>query len=180
MNKLIIPECYIDTNLTETITPPDKEAGFYGYNHQKGCGTVALVMKRDLGDSFALGIIDKDKHAVDYLKEFDEVITTPSLILHKHKTRHHYIVQVCPAMEQFILNSAAAVGISLADYGLPTDLDRLKKVSKSVNSKDDTTLKKLFKDLKKKGAPDVVRLATWIDYLKAHPYNTVIEEMKLL
>lgn len=28
----IIPECYVDTNLIETLVPTAK-----GYNHQKGC-----------------------------------------------------------------------------------------------------------------------------------------------
>ena len=103
MNYSIIPECYIDTNLVETIVPPAKEPNSFGYNHQRGCGTVTSVMQKELADSFALGIIDKDQHDVDYLKEFAKVIITDSLILHKHKTRHHYIIQVCPAMERFIL-----------------------------------------------------------------------------
>ena len=50
----IIPECYVDTNLTETIVPPK-----LGYNHQKGCGTVSNRMKGKLANAFAVGIIDK-------------------------------------------------------------------------------------------------------------------------
>ena len=52
----IIPECYVDTNLLETLVPTAK-----GYNHQKGCNNVVKVMKEKLADEFAVGIVDKDK-----------------------------------------------------------------------------------------------------------------------
>lgn len=35
----VIPECYIDTNLVETLACPG------GYNHQKGCNQVAKIMQ---------------------------------------------------------------------------------------------------------------------------------------
>lgn len=35
----VIPECYIDTNLVETLACPG------GYNHQKGCNQVAKIMR---------------------------------------------------------------------------------------------------------------------------------------
>ena len=35
----VIPECYIDTNLVETLSCTG------GCNHQKGCNQVAKVMK---------------------------------------------------------------------------------------------------------------------------------------
>lgn len=180
MNYSIIPECYIDTNLVETIVPPAKEANSSGYSHLSGCGTVASVMQKRFADTFALGIIDRDKKAVDYLREFDEIIKTVSLILHKHKhkERHHYFIQICPAVERFILNSAEAIGISLQDYSLPTDLDKLKKITKSTNSKNDPKFKNLFKALLKNAAPDVVKLAAWINYLKTNPYTVNVETIQ--
>ena len=50
----LIPECYIDTNLIETIS-------FKGCNHQKSCSMVANTMKKKYAERFAVGIIDKDK-----------------------------------------------------------------------------------------------------------------------
>src|SRR5690606_35562725 len=139
MDQSIIPECYVDTNLIETIVPPQKHN-----NHQKGCGTVAKVMKEKFADRFALGIIDKDKYKLDYLIEFSEIINLNSLVLHKHPSRHHYIIQINPAIERFILNSAGEGGVSLEDFGLPSDFDRLKKASKTVNSsKNDPRFKRL-------------------------------------
>ena len=62
----IIPECYVDTNLIETLVPTAK-----GYNHQKGCNNVVKVMKEKLSDKFAVGIVDKDKRQVSYVNEFE-------------------------------------------------------------------------------------------------------------
>ena len=50
----IIPECYVDTNLIETLVPTAK-----GYNHQKGCNNVVKVMKEKLSDKFGVFLVDK-------------------------------------------------------------------------------------------------------------------------
>lgn len=175
MDQSVIPECFVDTNLIETLVPPQRQ-----YNHQKGCGTVTKVMRERFADRFALGIIDKDKTEVDYLKEFDIICTKGSLILHKHRTRHHYIIQIYPAMERFIMDSADNTGISLTDFALPNDFAQLKKESKTVNSKNDQRFKNLFKSLKKNGAVDIQRLGSWIAYLKEKNYEIIIEEIKRL
>lgn len=48
----IIPECYVDTNLVETLVCPG------GCNHQKGCNQVAKVMQDKFANRLAIGIID--------------------------------------------------------------------------------------------------------------------------
>lgn len=58
----IIPECYVDTNLLETLVPTAK-----GYNHQKGCNNVVKVMKEKLADEFAVNLFQE-------LKNADEVV----------------------------------------------------------------------------------------------------------
>jgi hypothetical protein len=166
MDLSIIPECYVDTNLIETLVPPQTH-----YNHQKGCGTVTKVMQERFADRFALGIIDKDKREVKYLNDFQEVCKSGSLVLHKHKTRHHYIIQIRPAIERFIIAGAVAVGIVLTDFDLPSDFELLKRESKKTNSKNDTRFKYLFKSLIQKGAPEVLKLESWVRYLKENTYQ---------
>ncbi|WP_185218100.1 hypothetical protein [Sphingobacterium mizutaii] len=173
MDLHIIPECFVDTNLIETLVPTGS-----GFNHQKGCGTVAKVMKEKFADNFAVGIIDKDKQQLDYLNEFDEVHSYGTLTLHKHKTRHHYIVQIFPAIERFILVAAEDCQISLDNYDLPLDFNELKKTSKSVNSKYDKKFKQLFKDLLSAGNQEFITLSNWITYLKDNNYNVEIEVLK--
>lgn len=175
MDESVIPECFVDTNLIETLAPPQSR-----YNHQKGCGTVAKVMKERFADRFALGIIDKDKHQVDYLKEFEEACNTGSLILHKHKTRHHYIIQISPAIERLIMDNAIAAGIALTDFGLPSNFDLFVREAKKINSKNDPRFKRLFRSLMQFGAPDLQRLSLWINYLKESNYHidlTIIRSM---
>lgn len=175
MDLAVIPECFVDTNLLETLVPP-----LTRYNHQKGCGTVVKVMKQHFADRFALGIIDKDKNEVDYLKEFTVVCKAGSLILHRHVNvaRHHYIIQISPAMERFILDNAASVNISLSEFNLPEELDQLRKVSKSVNSKYDERFKRLFIAMRQARASDLIRLAGWVSYLKEATYQTDMEVLK--
>lgn len=50
----IIPECYVDTNLIETLVPTAK-----GYNHQKGCNNVVKVMK-DLSSTYKCNFLGAD------------------------------------------------------------------------------------------------------------------------
>ena len=138
MDLSIIPECNIDTNLIETLVPPITR-----YNHQKGCGTVAKVMKEDFADRFAVGIIDKDKVFLDYLKEFDEVTRRGNLELYKHREKHHYFIRISPAMERFIMTNAELAGLSLEKFGLPTKFEYFKKISKTVDSKNDHRFKRL-------------------------------------
>ncbi len=173
MDLAVIPECYVDTNLVETLVPPQKQ-----YNHQKGCGTVTKVMKEKFTDSFAVGVIDKDKKEVDYLKEFTEIGKSDGLILHKHKTRPHYIIQIAPAMERFIFQCLANAGLSAADFGLPTNLDLFRKESKTINSKDDDRFKKLFKALRNAGSAEILRLSEIIKYLKEKNYQADEGELK--
>src|SRR5258708_35217911 len=132
MDFFVLPECYVDTCFIETIVPPVK-----GYNHQKGSGTVAKKMKERFSDRFALGIIDKDKRPLHYLREFSLVSTKTNVELFKHRGRQHFFILINPAIEVFILTNAAAAGISLQDFSLPDTLAELRRESKSVSSKKD-------------------------------------------
>lgn len=59
----ILPECYIDTNLVNTLVGKS-------CNHQKVCPTVFKVMNERFKDSFALGVIDKDKREPKAIESF--------------------------------------------------------------------------------------------------------------
>ena len=175
MDLSIISECYIDTNLIETIIPPKK-----GYNHQKGAGTVLRLMQGKLNDKFAVGIVDKDKKRLKYIEEFNSEIDIGDLQLFKHKDphKHHFLILINPAIEKWIMNNAKIVGISLEDFGLPDNLKELTKKTKTITSKNDTTFKKLFLELKKQKSKNVLILSEWISYLKNNPYKVDLTVMK--
>ena len=177
VDYLIIPECYVDTALIETIAPPENKRG---YNHQMGCNKVGSIMENKLNDCFALGIVDKDKRSIKYLEQFDLIIQKENLLLFKHKQKPHFIIQISPAIEKFILDSARNANLNMEDYGLDNNLERLMRKTKKATSKNDLQLIKLFKDLNNKNVYPLLTLSNWITYLKKNTYNSKSEELKNL
>lgn len=194
INLCIMPECYLDTNLVETIVPPERIGSTCGYNHQHSCDKVIAQMIDKLKDKFALGIVDIDKNPLARTSEFKSIIekklpNESVLKLYKHPNKNHYLI-FHTNMEKWLLNEAKNVNVSLADYDLPVTLKRYKdKNGKFVNglvdekgglSKNDQRFKKLFRELIKKEAIGIKLLAEWIKYLKEHPDDADINELKKL
>src|SRR5690606_27520793 len=142
MDKSIMPECYADTLLIEALTPSRN-----GYNHKMGCFQVEREMKLGvLRDRFAVGIIDNDRNQIGYLVEFDKIDEIEdSLILWKHKVKSHFIIQICPALEAWILKVVGVGNIDMNELGLSDELTDLKKYTKSRSSLKDDKLKQLFR-----------------------------------
>ena len=173
-----MPECYADTLLIETLVPTK-----IGYNHQAGCFTVEREMK--LGkfkDRFALGIIDSDKVQIKYLKDFDVIDKVESSLIlwrHRNKAKHHYIIQMCPALEQWILDMCREEDIILGDFGIDPNLEALRKYTKSDASTSDKKLIALFKEICSKTDNVWVRkLKSWVTLLKEKNYQVDIKELQ--
>ena len=170
----ILPECYIDTLMINTLVP-SKDGRVY--NHQKGCPVVAKVMQIKFCDRFAIGIMDNDKKKVKYLDEFELIAETNSLFLHKHKTRHHYIVIISPAAERFILNAAKELNITLEEFDLPNNLEDLKNITKhEISCKENPNLKAAIRGLKE--ASDFRILKQWIKYMRDTTFSIDIAKLK--
>lgn len=173
INRHVIPECYLDTNLVETLVPPNEIGRLRVYNHQFGCNTVVNKMKEEFEDNFAVGILDQDKMQVTYVSEFKApLVDKQGLKLYKHPQKNHYLI-FHPPIEQWVLDEAKLVGICLSDdpYNLPTSLKGLINKTKNVRSRNNPELKCLFNDLKRKNAIGINLMAKWIEHLKSNPYN---------
>ncbi len=171
-----IPECFVDTNIVESLL---NMYGQYtsGVNHQKGCNKVVGTMKNDkYNDNFVLGIIDDDKTCPEYISEFNMIGNSTHLTLLKHKYKHHYIILIRKAMEDFILSCADEIGIDMSDYGLSHDLESFKNVTKKLSSKKDSRFKKLFKDIK--DSKEMQIFGNILCYLKTHKYYCKDNELK--
>lgn len=176
MNKAIITECFVDSNLIETLVP-DKG----GYNKQHGCKKVVGVMMKQLKNEFALGIIDKDKERVQYLDEFVEIDkVNPHLILWKHKDPkvHHYLIHIVPAIEKWVYNITSELSVDVSRHGLPSRFEDLRTFTKTRTAKDDPAFKALFKELRTKDHDAVKKLIHWVITLKTKNYRVTIEELK--
>lgn len=173
MNDLhVLTECYMDTNLLETLIPPDK-----GYNHQKGCNTVVNVMKKQLSNKGAIALIDNDKREVSYINEFEQIADTPSLQLFKHRNKPHFIIRIDPAADSFILKSVQDAGVDMESLGLPDSLKDFTRITKQKTSKNDPVFKKLFHNIK--DVEEVKVLKQWVKYLKENIYNADKEILKI-
>src|SRR5438093_212470 len=81
------------------------------------------------------------------------------------------LIYVCPEVEPWILKSANSVGVKLSDYGLPDDLNGLEgKTKKTFNTKENpelyNTFRLLFQVLKNHNSSAVLKLSSWIEYLR--------------
>jgi len=172
-----MPECYADTLLIETLVPTER-----GYNHKHNCFKVESEMKSGaLKDKFAVGIIDKDKKQIRYLNQFsmlDEIKEDLILWRHTNKQTHHYIIQICPALEKWIMKICKAEEIDLNAFGL-NELDGIRRETKSISSINNAKLKLLFAEINKKvNNTSIKKLRNWIKALKEKNYQFDINDLK--
>ena len=165
----IIPECYIDTNLVETLACPG------GCNHQKGCNQVAKIMREKFADRFAVGIIDADKRRPGYLNEFREIASSKHLKLFHHPARPHFIILVHPAADGFILSCVETAKVDMKDYGLSPVLKEFTTQTKNVMSNKDVRFKRLFKSLK--DTKEMKLFESVVTYFANTTYNSREEEV---
>ena len=171
----IITECNVDTNLVSTLLSL-QGVNVDVVNHQHCCNQVAGKMQDKFWDRFALGVIDDDKRKPSYFEEFKPIASSSHISLLQHPKRRHLFIIISKAVEYFILAGAQELGVRLEDYGLPSELNELKKRTKSVKSADDPVFKKLFKRLK--NATDFQILEGILGYIVSRKYTYTSEELK--
>lgn len=166
----IFPECFVDTNILKTLLQVD------GVNHQYGCSRVMAGMETGrFADNFAVGIIDDDKRKTYNYQDFEELCRSGHLVLLKHKSKHHYLILVCKAAEDFLLTCAHELGVNMAEYDLPDTLEGLKDVTKSIESDKEPRVKRLVNALR--GASEMARLERTVSYLHSKQYDATKEEL---
>ena len=178
MDNHIVPECYIDTMLVQTLVPPKKKSR---YNHQHGCFAVSNEMELySLKDKFALGIIDNDKKKAKYLSKFIEIDNVENVLkLYKHKELHQYYIEVSPAMEVWILKVCDQEKIDMkTEFQLPQNLKELKRVTKSQTTLNDKRFIDLFLKFKRSNNKSVLKLESWITLLKEENYNVDLNDLR--
>ena len=140
-------------------------------------------MREKFSDDFALGIIDRDKQDLDYASAFDLIYErTGQLQLFKHRTKHHYLIFICPAIEKWLISSAEEVGISLASFNLPHNLKQLTEITKTSKSESQdpfsNNFKQLFEALKKSESSNIRILSAWVNHLKLYNYTADLSYLK--
>ena len=121
-------------------------------------------------------IIDKDKKEPKAVEQFVKIGESEHLVVSKHQTRHHYLIQIKPAIESFILDAAEELGIILSDYGLKTELEELRIISKTITAKKDDRFASLFYVLR--SASHMQCLSKILEYLLNEKY--AVSEERIL
>ncbi len=165
----IMPECYIDTNLIEYLLDA-------GVNHQHCCSKVVGQLNTTFLDRFAVGIIDKDKVQLGYIKDCDTIAQTEHLTLMKHRERHQYLITIAPAVDGFILDCALKQNVNTEYYGIPSDLKDFTQISKSVTSNSDWRFKSLFAAIQDNS--EILALKKSLKYLSENKYVSDSECLK--
>lgn len=173
--KSFVPECFLDTTLVEVLLQ-----SLGSVNHQKGNSTIGtLIESGRLANTFAVGLIDDDKRKLAVLKKFEKVerLCRDGLLLFRHPVKKHYIIQVSPAMERWILKECEKADINLIAFGLPDSLARFKKL-KGLAQRSDNRFKRLFNEMLQHEACDEIReLQRWLEYFRDHHYNSNVDSL---
>jgi len=85
-------------------------------------------------------------------------------------------IQPNNTIEVFILDAAAELNVNLADYGLPTELNELRKITKTITAKEDVTFARLFQALRT--ASHIQCLDNVLQYLLTNKYNASDTEIR--
>jgi len=159
MNLNILPECYADTLLVETIQ-------FKKPNHCYSIGAVSSTMQKSYNNKVAIGVIDKDKPGTipSYFREFELLINSDEMELSWHPDTKHFIIVVAPALEQWLWDTANNLGVSADKYGF-SHLKKLKRITKSEHVGNNENLKQFLNNLWQKKNSPLQTMNAWIELI---------------
>ena len=166
-----MPECFVDTNLIEYLLNA-------GVNHQHCCSKVVGQLNTTFADKFAIGIIDKDKVQLGYIRECNIIAQTEHLTLMKHRERHQYLITIAPAVDKFVLDCAKRQMVNVENFGLPGDLKKFTDESKRVSSNSDPRFKSLFAAIKDNDEIRSLKMA--LKYLCENNYSSNCAQLEKL
>jgi hypothetical protein len=182
--KSVIPECYIDSNLFDVLFNFEKES----VNHTKGNGTVVKKMELKFAELFCVGVIDKDKRDLKQIEANYDCIEVDGVNeyfrLFKHRKKHHYLIQIIPVIETWIINVVSELDINVADFiGVSVNnVVELSFITKKVDKKTEPKFKALFKEIvkqaKAKNFLPVLKLKKIIETILKENYKVDTNKLK--
>ncbi len=179
-NSCFVPECYFDTVLFKKIFQTNRRL-----KHTKGCFNVVNRFriingkKGDLYDSFGVGMVDKDKRELDYLNECEKIANHQNLILWKHKDRQHFIIQLNPPLEKWVIEVLKSDNRNVEEFGYVNDWKKLKRALKDDIDEESNERLNLFVDaILSSSNPVIENLKKILLYLRDKNYQADINELR--
>jgi hypothetical protein len=170
-----VPECYFDTVLLKKLLQTNKRL-----MHRKGCNTVMRDLESErLKSLFAVAIIDKDKTELNYLKECKRIHDADKLILWKHENRNHFIIQLNPPLEEWVIEILDENKLIIEYFGYSRNYKELKRqIKNDIDNEGDEKLNKLLNAIIKTDCPAIRKIKSFLLYLKEKNYKVDINELK--
>ncbi len=151
----LLPECEGNTLLIEML-------GYKNPNHTSNIGQVAKKLQDNFTNRTAIGIIDKDKSSIpSYFRAFDLIDSFDYLEFKKHPEKSHYIIMLIPAFEDFILQVADDIDVSIKNYKFNTE-KYFREQCKKQNTRSNQNLKNFLNTINQKRAPSTEKIKAWI------------------
>ncbi len=127
---------------------------------------------------FAVAIIDKDKSELSYLKECESLYDADRLILWKHKKQNHFIIQLNPPLEKWIIEILDESNLKIEDFGYSGNYKKLKReIKEDIDNEGDEKLSKLLNAIIKTDYKTVKKLKSFLLYLKEKNYSVDINDL---
>lgn len=170
-----IPECYFDTVLLKKILQTNKRL-----MHRKGCNNVMRDLESErLKSLFAVALVDKDKTELNYLKTCKVLYDAEKIILWKHESRNHFIIQLNPPLEKWVLEILIENNLKIEDFGYSPNYKKLKREIKAdIDDESDEKLNKLLNAIIKTDCSTIKKIRAFLIYLKEKNYSVDINELK--
>jgi hypothetical protein len=168
-----MPECFLDTSLVEVLLECSDAV-----NHKKGNSSVIKIMSEGrLRNNFVVAVIDDDKVKVKGLEDFVKIekLCKAGLKFFNHSERNHYIIQLSPAIELWLLNECSKGDVNLSLYDLPGSLKGLRSM-KGISQRKDERFKRLFRDmLNNDKCDEIIELKRWLIFFRDNNYNSNLD-----
>jgi hypothetical protein len=120
---MLYVECYPDEVLARTLGVPRREV-----KHEHGKGNITNRLNQL---SEGTGMLDEDRLGFQAagLRHYRPVKQTGKLVLMEHaNSSAKRLVLVCPRLEEWLYERAAACGVNPLEYGLPDTAARLHSI----------------------------------------------------
>jgi hypothetical protein len=169
-----VPECYFDTVLLKKLLATNKRL-----MHRKGCNNVIrdLDSKR-LKGLFAVVLIDKDKTELNYFKECKILYNLDKLILWQHEKQSHFIIQLNPPLEKWVIEILDESDLKIEDFGYSRNYKKLKREMKEdIDKEGDEKLNRLLDALIKTDCSTIKKIKSFLIYLKEKNYKVDINKL---
>jgi len=154
---IFVPECYIDTTLTEFFVKDKKLIV-----HEQGIHGVAknfIQIDEARPELTIVGIIDNDKKTPRHFDNFEIVSNENNVILKVLPNKQHYLIVLSPAIERFILDCSQEAKLDLKEFNLSYILKEFKRITKKESIKENPDFRNLLLRLKETSPPGFARIS---------------------